>query len=85
VIARNDGNHDDGGFDRDFPLGDGTADLSGVVICPYCGEQSEVALDPGSGAHQAYVEDCPVCCQPWNVRVDYDAEGSAHVQVSAQD
>lgn len=72
-------------LDRDFPLGEGTADVSSVVTCPYCGEQSEVALDPGSGAHQAYVEDCPVCCQPWAVRVDYDADGSAHVQLSAQE
>jgi cysteine-rich CPXCG protein len=63
--------------------GDGTADLSGVVICPYCGEQSEVALDPGSGAHQAYVEDCPVCCQPWSVRVEYAGDGSARVEISA--
>jgi hypothetical protein len=88
VTARDDGsNGGDGGFDldRDFPLGDGTADLSGVVTCPYCAEESEVALDPGSGAHQAYVEDCPVCCQPWTVRVDYDSDGSAHVQVSALD
>ena len=63
--------------------GDGAADLSGVVICPYCGEQSEVALDPGSGAHQAYVEDCPVCCQPWSVRVEYTGDGSARVEISA--
>lgn len=66
-------------------VSDGTADLSGVVICPYCGEASEVALDPGSGAHQAYVEDCPVCCQPWSVRVEYAGDGSARVEVSALD
>ena len=70
-------------LDRDFPLGDGTADLSAEVICPYCAEATEIALDPGSGAHQAYVEDCPVCCQPWNVRVEYTSDGSARVEVSA--
>lgn len=87
VISGNGGSRGDGDFDldRDFPLGEGTADLSGVVTCPYCGEQSEVALDPGSGAHQTYVEDCPVCCQPWTVRVDYADDGSAHVEVSALD
>jgi Cysteine-rich CPXCG len=75
----------DGGFelDGDFPLGDGTADVSGAVICPYCGESSEISLDPGSGAHQSYVEDCPVCCQPWNVHVEYAGDGSARVEVSA--
>ena len=70
-------------LDRDFPLGEGTADLSADVTCPYCAEATEIALDPGSGAHQAYVEDCPVCCQPWNVRVEYAGDGSARVEVSA--
>ena len=72
-------------LDADFPLGDGTADLSGEVQCPYCGESSEIALDPGSGSHQAYVEDCPVCCQPWNVRVSYDETGAAHVHLDPLD
>jgi len=34
-------------LDDEFPLGDGTADTDGVVICPYCGEQNVIALDPG--------------------------------------
>jgi hypothetical protein len=76
------GNGDSPDLDADFPLGDGTADLSGTVTCPYCGEACELSLDPGSGAHQTYVEDCPVCCQPWAVRVDYAGDGSAHVDVS---
>jgi hypothetical protein len=70
-------------LDTDLPLGDGTAELSAVVTCPYCAEQSEVGLDPGSGADQAYVEDCPVCCQPWSVHVTYARDGSASVVVSA--
>lgn len=78
---------DEGDFDldSDFPLGDGTADLSAEVCCPYCSESSEIAIDPGSGDHQQYVEDCPVCCQPWSVHVAYDSTGSAHVSVSALD
>ena len=40
-----------------------------------------IGLDPGSGASQQYVEDCPVCCQPWQVSVHYDADGSAAVSV----
>ena len=76
----------DAGFDLDRdPLGDGTADLTGAVICPYCGEESEIALDPGSGAHQSYVEDCPVCCRPWGVRVEYADDGSARIELSALD
>ena len=68
-------------LDDDFPMGDGDADLAASVVCPYCAEPAEIALDPGSGNDQAYVEDCPVCCQPWDVRVHYEPDGSAQVQV----
>jgi hypothetical protein len=70
-------------LDRDFPLGDGTADMEAMVICPYCGEGVEITLDPGSGASQDYVEDCEVCCQPWRIFVSYDETGAASVNVSA--
>lgn len=55
------------------------------VQCPYCGEIVEVTLDPGGGSVQQYVEDCEVCCQPWNVSVRFERGGSATVTVSAQD
>jgi hypothetical protein len=74
---------DDFNLDRDFPLGDGAADTEATVVCPYCGEPVDMALDPGSGAVQDYVEDCAVCCQPWQVRVSYDESGRAHVQLTA--
>lgn len=67
-------------LDEEFPLGDGTADTEGTVFCPHCGAPNEVGLDPGSGAHQDYIEDCQVCCRPWRVHVDYDDEGAAHVR-----
>lgn len=78
---------DDESFDLDeeFPLGNGTADVTSVVSCPYCAEQTEIALDPGSGATQSYVEDCAVCCRPWNVYVAYADDGSATVEVTALD
>jgi hypothetical protein len=68
-------------IDEDFPLGDGTADVGASVTCPYCAEDVSLTLDPGSGATQEYVEDCPVCCQPWQVRVRYRRDGSASVSV----
>lgn len=70
---------DDFDLDRDFPLGDGTADVDGEVICPYCGEAIAVALDPGSGREQDYIEDCAVCCRPWRVRVEYGPDGQATI------
>lgn len=69
-------------LNEEFPLGDGTADLDAVVVCPYCGESIEITLDPGSGPEQEYVEDCEVCCQPWRVVVQYDEDGHAEVNVS---
>ncbi len=72
-------------LERDFPLGDGTADTSGVVACPYCGEESDVSLDPGGGGVQDYVEDCPVCCRPWRVSVHYHDDGSATIVATALD
>jgi hypothetical protein len=53
------------------------------VTCPYCGELVTIALDPGGGRSQSYVEDCQVCCQPWRVSVSYDERGVADVWVEA--
>ena len=60
---------------EDFPLGDGTADTVAHVICPYCGEPNEIAVDPGGGASQDYIEDCQVCCRPIELSCEVDAEG----------
>lgn len=70
-------------LDAGFPLGDGSADTDATIWCPYCGEANTIALDPGSGPRQLYVEDCHVCCRPWTVRVRYEADGSASVEVEA--
>ena len=72
-------------LDDDFPVGDGTADTDASVTCPYCAESVSIGVDPGGGASQEYVEDCPVCCQPWRVNVTFDREGLAHVELEALD
>jgi hypothetical protein len=72
-------------LDADFPLGDGVAERAAVVYCPYCGEPSEVAVDPGGGAQQEYVEDCPVCCRPWRVTVAYQSDGTVDVWAQTDD
>ena len=56
-----------------------------VVLCPYCGEMIEVALDAGGGAVQEYVEDCSVCCRPMRIKVRYARDGSASVTADAED
>ena len=73
------------GLDEQFPLGDGVAEMSAAVVCPYCGESTEIALDPGGGARQTYEEDCEVCCRTWVVHVRYGSDGRAEVSVEATD
>ena len=49
------------------------------VTCPFCGESMAIVLDAGGGTTQEYVEDCQVCCRPWQVHVSYDKSGAAEV------
>jgi hypothetical protein len=37
------------------------------VECPYCGETSELYLEPEIRGE--LVQDCEVCCNPWLIRV----------------
>jgi len=52
--------------------------------CPYCGEAVEVAVDEVGVSEESYVEDCPVCCRPWQVQVFRDGPDVA-VQLSRDD
>ena len=51
------------------------------VTCPYCGEVVTISIDPSGGTTQEYVEDCQVCCRPWQVYVSYGSEGPPEVRV----
>ena len=55
------------------------------VSCPYCGEPAELAVDEAGGRVQHYVEDCPVCCRPWEVTVRRDADGDWAASVRTSD
>ena len=76
---------EDDSLDVEFPLGDGTAETTALVYCPYCNETVEILIDPGGGPSQEYAEDCEVCCQPWSVNVHYNGDGSATVSVMPLD
>jgi hypothetical protein len=73
------------GLDEEFPLGDGVADVTAWVICAYCGEESELAIDPGGGPVQQYIEDCEVCCRPLQLTVRWDEHGAARVEAVTDD
>ena len=44
-------------------------------VCPTCGEQIVIPLDPSGGREQQYVEDCPVCCNPNVIHLEFFDEG----------
>ena len=56
-----------------------SCDLEATYVCDSCGEEIVIPLDVSAGAHQDYVEDCPVCCSPIVIHVDIDTDGEAHV------
>ena len=55
------------------------------VECPYCGAINEITIDPSGGASQSYVEDCQVCCRPWEVSVTIDGDGAVEIEVLTED
>ena len=46
-----------------------------TIECPYCGEPFETRLDLSAGS-ASYIEDCQVCCQPIELRVEVDIAGA---------
>jgi hypothetical protein len=47
----------------------------GSYICPTCGESIVIPLDRSGGDEQRYVEDCPICCNPNVIHVEFFDEG----------
>jgi hypothetical protein len=43
----------------------------GAYVCPTCGERIVIPIDPSGGADQQYIEDCPVCCNPNVVHLEF--------------
>lgn len=41
------------------------------IDCPYCGENFEIGIDCSAGS-QSYIEDCPVCCRPIELKTEID-------------
>ena len=40
------------------------------VTCPYCGEELQIYLEPD--VRGTLVQDCEVCCNPWELRVTWE-------------
>ena len=56
--------------------------MQATVACPYCGEDNTVFIDETAGEEQQYVEDCQVCCKPWQVVISL-GQGGADVEARA--
>ena len=50
-------------------------------VCPYCFEPLELWVDPEQRG--SFVQDCDVCCRPWQVFVERDPDtGQLHVHLA---
>lgn len=47
----------------------------GAYTCPTCGETVVIPLDRSGGPDQTYGEDCPVCCNPNTIHVEFFEDG----------
>jgi hypothetical protein len=57
----------------------------GSYTCPTCGESIVIPLDRSGGEEQEYVEDCPVCCNPNVIRVEFfDGDTPARVWAESE-
>jgi hypothetical protein len=56
-----------------------------AASCPYCGEPVDLDIDEDGGSRQSYVQDCPVCCQPWQVDVARHRDGEWSVALRTTD
>ena len=52
------------------------------ISCPYCGALVEIYLEPD--VMGTLVQDCEVCCRPWQLWAGYD-EGERRVEVMRGD
>lgn len=75
--------YDDEETGGDWGDGETTLETEAEVTCPYCGEEATIAVDSGGGDTQTYVEDCQVCCRPWQVHVSFGVDGEVEVWVEA--
>ena len=62
----------------------GQLDEESSYVCNSCGEEIVVPLDYTQGQNQEYVEDCPVCCHPNIIFVEFSHDGEANIWSRAE-
>ncbi len=48
------------------------SDTEFLITCPYCGEEVEIYIERDTRG--ALIQDCEVCCNPWQLRVEGDGD-----------
>ena len=51
--------------------------LEASYVCPSCGEEIVVPVDPSEGETQDTIEDCPVCCCPNRLTIEIDGDDAS--------
>lgn len=58
-------------------------ETEGTYLCDACGEEIVIPLDISAGDSQVFVEDCPVCCHPHVLHVQWYGE-QAEIRAEAE-
>src|SRR5688500_2868832 len=62
------------------PTDPGIQAIGDTLLCPWCGEELDLFLEPsGEASREEFVEECPTCTRDFEVRVEYDNAGAPHV------
>ena len=48
------------------------SDTEFLITCPYCGEEVEIYIERETRG--TLIQDCEVCCNPWQLRVEGDGD-----------
>ena len=65
--------------DKNMPIMARPMDEVARVQCPYCFEVIELYVDPETEG--TMVQDCDVCCRPWQLFISRDEDGTLLVNV----
>ena len=52
--------------------------------CAFCGEETDVFVDPSGGRQQTFTEDCTVCCRPNLITITVDEDGEVELEVTQE-
>ena len=56
-----------------------------VLLCPYCGEETELDIEDMEEDHQIFVQDCQICCRPLQIEVMFDREFGRNITLRRED